>query len=165
MKRIALFTIATLAITLLHAQVPDIPPAPGEALPRNVEAVRIYKLTQALNLTDDQITTFIPAMQRHEEQVRDAQQALHKIMDEGRTLLNSDKVNQKDVDKFIARVNQQQNRVQQLNQDFLNSLSKHLTPRQQLQFLGFEERFRRQLREFIQQRRDLPDRPDRPSRR
>ncbi|MCF7801357.1 MAG: periplasmic heavy metal sensor [Candidatus Marinimicrobia bacterium] len=165
MKRIVFITLTALAVTLLNAQHPDMAPTPGEALPRNVEAVRIYKLTQALNLTDDQITTFIPALQRHEEQVRDAQRELHKIMNEGRTLLNNDKVNQKDVDKFISRVNQQQARVQQLNQDFLNSLSQHLTPRQQLQFLGFEERFRRQLREFIQQRRDLPDRPDRPSRR
>ncbi|MCF7796226.1 MAG: periplasmic heavy metal sensor [Lentisphaeria bacterium] len=162
MKAINPIILMLLTATIVRGQAPDLPPVPGDEVPQGVEAVRIFKLTQALNLTDDQITTFIPVLQRHEEQVREAQQALRKIMSEGRTLLNEDKVNQKEVDKFIARVNQQQNRVQQLNQDFLNSLSKHLTPRQQLQFLGFEERFRRQLREFIQQRREPPTRPNRP---
>lgn len=164
MKPIAIIIGSILTVTLLQAQPSDLPPRPGESLPRNVEAVRIYKLTQALNLTDEQITTFIPALQRHEEQVRNAQQELHKIMDEGRTLLNQDNVKQKEVDKFISRVNAQQARVQQLNQEFLSALSQYLTPRQQLQFLGFEERFRRQLREFIQQRREAPERPERPGR-
>jgi len=156
MKRLIIFSsMFVILTTSAWAQPgPNDGPAPdmGYMPPRNVEAVRIYKLTQALNLTDVQITTFIPALQKHEQAVREEQKKLMTIMDEGRTLFNEDQMSQKEVNKFMDKVNGQQARIQTMNQDFLKSLDKYLTPRQQLQYLGFEVRFRRQLRDFIQDR-------------
>lgn len=134
------------------------PGQPPYMQPRNMEAVKIYKLTQVLNLTDDQITKFIPALQKHEAEVRKEQENMRTILEEGRALLNADEMNQKDASKFIDRVTSQQAKIQNLNQDFLKRLEKYLTPRQQLQYLGFEERFRRQLQDFIRERQELPNR-------
>lgn len=133
--------------------------------PRNMEAVKIYKLTQVLNLTDDQITKFIPALQKHEAEVRKEQQNMKAIMDDGRDLLNADQMSQKEASKFIDRVTSQQEKIQNLNREFLKNLDKHLTPRQQLQYLGFEERFRRQLQDFIRDRQALPGRDQLPGKR
>lgn len=137
------------------------PPDDDFMMPRKMEAVRIYKLTQALNLTDDQITKFIPVLQKHEAAFREEQQKLKAIMEDGRKLLNGDELSQKDVTKFMERVTTQQAKIQATNQDFFKSLDKYLTPRQQLQYLAFEERFRRQLREFIQERQMPPGRQQR----
>ena len=165
MKR-TIIILSLLAISLVWAQPgPEGEPGLDFQPPKNMEAVKIYKLTQVLNLTDDQITTFIPAMQKHEQAVREEQKKLRELMGEGRTLLNGNEVNQKDVDKFMDKVNSQQAKIQSLNQDFLKSLDKWLTPRQQLQFLGFEERFRRQLRDFIRDRQAPDARRERMDRR
>ncbi len=130
--------------------------------PRNVEAVRIYKLTEALALTDDQIKTFIPMLQVHEKGIRTEQKALADLVDQGRNMLNQDKLDQKNVNKFMDQVLSQQDKIQKMNREFFKSLAKYLTPRQQLQYLGFEQHFRRQLRNFIRDQRGPQTRPGGP---
>lgn len=130
--------------------------------PRNVEAVRIYRLTEALALTDDQIKTFIPMLQVHEKGIRAEQKALVDLVEQGRNMLNQDKLDQKDVNKFMDRVLSQQDKIQKMNREFFKSLDKSLTPRQQLQYLAFEQRFRRQLRNFIRDQRGPQTRPGGP---
>jgi hypothetical protein len=62
-------------------------------------------------------------------------------------------VNQKQVDKFIKKYAEKQSQIHKIKNDFVKSLPDHLTPEQQLLYLGFETRFRSELREYMKNER------------
>ncbi|MCF7807174.1 MAG: hypothetical protein K9M49_06795 [Candidatus Marinimicrobia bacterium] len=122
--------------------------------PQNMEAMRIWKMTEVLELTEDQTTQFLPALQIHERELRKMQhemQALHETHEE---LLEKGELSQKDMDKVLKTFLAKQQEMQDLREDFLRSLPKYLTPAQQLKFIGFEHKFRQELRDFMKDRRN-----------
>jgi hypothetical protein len=62
-------------------------------------------------------------------------------------------VTQKQVDVYIRKYAEKQSEVHKIKNDFVQSLSDHLTPEQQLIYLGFETRFRSDLREYMKNER------------
>ena len=121
--------------------------------PQNMDAVRIWKLTEVLELTEDQTVSFLPVVQIHERKLRDTQRELMEISTSGRALLSQEKVSQKEVDKLLKDYIQKQSEITEIKTDFVKSLPKYLTPEQQILYLGFEARFRAELRDFMKDRR------------
>jgi Spy/CpxP family protein refolding chaperone len=127
-------------------------PAAGGGPPPNLDAIRIWKLTEALKLTEEQTVTFLPLVQIHERKLREAQREIQGITAEGRNLLKQENISQKDVDKLIKRYTAKQTEIFRIKQDFVKTLPQYLTPEQQLLYIGFEARFRKELREFMKER-------------
>ena len=75
-------------------------PPPG----KNIEAMRIWRLTEVLELNEDQVTTFIPLLQIQERKIRDLQDEIDKLGNAGYELLQQEKVSQKEVDKLMQRM-------------------------------------------------------------
>ena len=128
-------------------------PPPG----KNIEAMRIWRLTEVLELNEDQVTTFIPLLQIQERKIRDLQDEIDKLGNAGYELLQQEKVSQKEVDKLMQKYLEKHAEMNALRADFLNSLSRHLTPEQQLKFIGFESRFRNDLKNYMKERRGTRD--------
>lgn len=129
---------------------------PNGDMPRskqNMDAIRIWKLTEALELTEEQVSTFLPLVQIHERELKAAQREMGSLIKEGRALLDEKEVSQKEVDKFIKKYMARQAEVHEIKNDFITSLPKHLTPEQQLLYLSFESRFRNELREYMKNER------------
>ena len=117
--------------------------------PKNMDAIRIWKLTEALELTEEQTVTFLPLVQIHEREIREKLVELKALTRESRKALKDGDVTQKDVDKMIQAYSDKQDEIYKIKDDFIKSLSKHLTPEQQLLYVGFEARFRSELREYM----------------
>jgi hypothetical protein len=145
--------ILVLFILILGSSLAQGPQGDKGFGPQSMDAVRIWKLTEILELTEDQVTTFLPLVQIHERKLREIQKEMVALAKEGHKLMDDGEVSQKDVDKLIKKYSAKQDEVHQIKNDFLKSLPKHLTPKQQLLYLGFETRFRSELREYMKNER------------
>ena len=129
------------------------PMGEGGMSPRNMDAIRIWKLTEVLQLTEEQVVSFLPLVQIHERELRGIQKELVALSKETEKYLENEDVSQKEVDKLIKKYSDKLDQIHKIKHDFLKSLSKHLTPEQQLLYLGFETRFRSELREYMKKER------------
>ncbi|MEA3286876.1 MAG: hypothetical protein U9Q77_05830 [Candidatus Marinimicrobia bacterium] len=129
------------------------PPPGGAGGSRNINAVRIWKLTEMLELTEEQTVTFLPLVQIHERKLRNIQQEMQELNRAGHKLIDEQDISQKEVDKLIKQYIKKQNDIHKIKHDFTQSLPKYLTPKQQLLYIGFEARFRQDLRQYMKDRR------------
>jgi len=140
-----------LTASFAQAQPPD-----DASRPQNMDAVRIWKLVEVLELTEEQSLLFLPIVQIHERELREAQKEANQLNMEGQNLLKKGDVSQEDVDKMIQKYADRQKKMHEIKHDFITSLPKYLTPKQQLLYLGFEARFRKDLRQFMKERQGKP---------
>ncbi len=145
--------ILLLTFILVGTCMGQAPRGEGRMNPQNMDAIRIWKLTEVLELTEDQVVSFLPLVQIHERQLKKIQNELISLAKEGHELMEKGDVSQKQVDKFINKYGDKQAEVHKIKTDFINSLPKHLTPNQQLIYIGFETRFRSELREYMKNER------------
>lgn len=121
--------------------------------PQNIDAVRIWKMTEVLELTEEQSTKFLPVLQIHERELKEIQNNMRELHQENQKLLKDGDVSQKEADALIKSYIKVQNEMHKHRQEFMGSLSDYLTPEQQLKFIGFENRFRQELRDYMKDRR------------
>ncbi len=132
---------------------------PGQSMdrtPKNMDAVRIWKLTEVLELTEDQTVSFLPIVQIHERKLRETQRELNAIGKNAQSLLESEDLSQKEVDKILKEYMKKNAELMSIKEDFIKSLPKYLSPKQQVLYVGFEARFRQDLRDFMKDRNDRP---------
>jgi len=125
--------------------------------PQNMDAVRIWKLTEVLELTEDQTVSFLPIVQIHERNLRDKQKELINIGKTAKELLEKEDLTQKEVDKILKQYTSKHAEMAEIKQEFIKSLPEYLTPKQQVIYIGFEARFRKDLRNFMKDRQGQPD--------
>ena len=133
-------------------------PDKREMNPRNMDAIRIWKLTEILELNEDQTLRFLPLVQIHERQIQQAHKEMEAMREKVDLALEKEKLSQKDADKLINLYIEKQNEVHKIKHDFIKSLPKYLSPEQQLLYVGFESRFRNELRDYMKDRRVGSDR-------
>ena len=145
--------ILLLTIVLMGTSLGQPPQMEGRMNPQNMDAIRIWKLTEVLELTEEQVVTFLPLVQIHERQLKQVQGEIRTLAKDAQLLRKKGDVTQKQVDKFMNRYSEKQNEIYKIKNDFVKSLPKYLTPEQQLIYLGFEARFRNELREYMKNER------------
>ncbi len=147
-KTLLIIMTITLMATVLLAQPPR-----GDMSPKNMDAIRIWKLTEILELTEEQTVTFLPLVQIHERKLREAQKEMIGLAKKGHKVLDKKEITQKDVDKLIKKYTESQEKIHGIKRDFIESLPKYLSPKQQLLYISFETRFRQDLRQYMKDRR------------
>ena len=98
------------------------PQREGRMNPQNMDAIRIWKLTEVLELTEDQVVSFLPLVQIHERKLKKIQTELIALAKEGHALMEKGDVSQKQVDKFMKKYVAKQAEVHKIKNDFINSL-------------------------------------------
>ena len=142
-----------LTIVLVGSSLGQPPQMEGRRNPQNMDAIRIWKLTEVLELTEDQVVTFLPLIQIHERKLKQIQAEIKLLAKDAHALMEKGEVDQKQVDKFLKEYVEKQKKVSKIKNDFIIDLPKHLTPKQQLLYIGFEARFRSDLREYMKNER------------
>ncbi|MCD6161117.1 MAG: hypothetical protein J7K40_01740 [candidate division Zixibacteria bacterium] len=132
---------------------------PGhERIRERIKTIKIWKLTEELNLTEEQAENFFPAYQKHQgerEGINAERKELLKQLDGQTKKENAD-------DKEIIRLlDQLENLNRQMNEkriEFRRKLEGILTTRQLGQLVIFELRFQHQIREIIRDtQKDMRD--------
>lgn len=113
-----------------------------------IEEVRIYRLTQELDLTSEQATRLFPKLHELRKAERDVRKERIHLLSQLRNLLRGDASNQK-IQEVIKQY--QATHIKRLEQEVenLKEMEKILTPKQQAKFLIFEEEFRREIIDMI----------------
>ncbi len=145
--------LLVLLILVLGSAPAQGPPQRDGINRKNMDAIRVWKLTEVLELTEEQVSTFLPLVQIHERELKQIHKEQIQISKESALLLESGKVSQKDVNKFVKKYSAKQDEIHKIKHDFLKSLPDHLSPEQQLLYLGFETRFRSELRNYMKNER------------
>jgi len=147
--------IKLLFITIILSAVAlgQAPPREGRMNPQSMDAIRIWKLTEVLKLSEDQVITFLPLVQIHERRLKEIQGEMKDLMKEAHALMEKGDVSQKQVDKFTKRYLEKQGEGRKIKEEFIKSLPEYLSPEQQLLYLSFEARFRNELREYMKNER------------
>jgi Spy/CpxP family protein refolding chaperone len=112
-----------------------------------METLRIYKMTEFLELTPDQSARFFPMLKTFEEKVRRMQREQMQLMQEinQKTKSSSAAVSEVDVQKYLKNIAQVERDIIGEKEKFIGSLKSVLTPYQQLRYMIFENRFRHRL--------------------
>lgn len=135
-----------LSVLMLVAQEPRDKKDPREI----IEKVRIYKLTEALDLTEEQTTKFFPHLKEMRKTEQEFQKQRLELIQKLRDLLKNNAQEQEIVNvlnKFQEihkkRITAQMKEIEDLRQI--------LTPVQQAKFMIFQEDFEREIRELIRE--------------
>ncbi|MGB9719983.1 MAG: Spy/CpxP family protein refolding chaperone [bacterium] len=134
----------------------------NEKDPREIiEKVRIYKLTEVLDLSDEQVTKFFP----HLKEMRKNEQEFHKqrleILKELKDLIKAN-AKEQEIAKVLDRFQELQKKRMVAQMEEMKDLKNLLTPLQQAKFLIFQEDFEREIRDLIREvrGRHMPPAPD-----
>ncbi len=128
-------------------------PGPGigleemEARREKIEALRIYKMTQFLDLSQEQAMVFYPRLNAYEQSIRQKQKRQMDLIREiDRKIRETNyKPNDADVKKYNRQIVDTEREIIQEKEKFIDELGTVLTPEQQLRYIIFESRFRERL--------------------
>lgn len=133
---------------------PPMGPGPGgQQMIERWETLRIWKLTEFLNLNEEQAAKFFPALQNFRASMDELDSAEVRIQRDIIGAIQSGKVNQRFVDRQKKEILNLRDKRTNLEQEFLSNLPEFLSPEQQARYLVFEQRFQRALKNLIQRRR------------
>jgi hypothetical protein len=124
--------------------------------PRDIiEAYRVWKLTETLDLSEEQMPVFFAKLRKVEEANADFRQdereALRKIAD----LLDRKDADEADLAKALAGYEEMRTRHEREATRLRSEAASVLSVRQRCQHAVFEERFRSELREMVTRVREM----------
>jgi Rad3-related DNA helicase len=125
-----------------------------------IEAYRIWKLTETLDLSEDEMPAFFSKLQQLEEKRQDLGKREQEAIEDIAHVLGREEVDEVDLAKALNRYDQiRRKRIDELEGLRQEALSM-LTARQRCQFIVFEERFRKEIRHMIERVRDMRGRDE-----
>lgn len=151
MQKFMMAIILVMFTGMLQAQPPHNPMRMHHP-PEQIETLRIWKMTEFLELSEDQAAQFFPAFQAHRKEIRLLDSTEMQIRQTIAKAVEAEKTDQEFVDQQIAEINTVRRQKMTQEGEFLEQLSKYLTPEQQAKFIIFDDRFRRALRDAIRHR-------------
>lgn len=115
-----------------------------------IEKVRIYRLTQELDLTTEQAVKFFPKLNELQKIEKNFQKEKIEILFELKTLLR-DHATDKEILKTVSKYEDAQKKKIEGQVKKLKEIWEILTPAQRAKYLIFQEEFNREIREMIKE--------------
>ncbi len=158
-RTLVLIFLCFILLPLRGIEAQDSPPSRGdrpghgedrEKIRENIETFRMWKLLDALDLSSEQSTQFLPVL-------KEFQDAKHRFHDKRREYLREleDALESEDNDnklkKALAGLEYARGEFEREFAGFLEKAKSILTLEQQAKFHLFEEKFERKLRDTIQE--------------
>lgn len=162
LKRLVIMLILVAVIvaplsTLFSQHRPPVRHMSGRSGAERIEklrAIRIWKMTEYLDLTEEQSVKFFPRLRKNEEKIREKHRQKQILLDEiDRLIIEKDgKLTEQDVKKYIDKLNQINQEIVRLKTNFILESSDILTPEQQLKCMIFDDRFRDQMMRILSEK-------------
>ena len=156
MKKTTIVITSIIGIGSLLAQ-PGKPRGPGGQYSERMEMMMIWKLTDHLELTQDQAEKFFPSMRAHQKQVL-------KIRKEEKELFTpvykkvkkGEYISKDEVNKLLNKVATYEQKRSKARIDFVKNSGDILNPTQQVKLLMFDGQMKQQVRDRMQDRYKPP---------
>ena len=149
--------ISCAAIAAAQTTGPGKPPSPGtepseerrEEVRKKIEAVRIWRLTEALKLDAPTSSKLSALLSSFDQQRRDIMREQMTAMRELRRMLESSKPDESKIKTTLDRLEKNRHAIQALRDKEIGGVKEILTIEQQARFLLFQQEFRREMEGMI----------------
>jgi len=121
-----------------------------EKIRENIETLRVWKLLEALNLTAEQSTQFLPVLKEFQTAKRSFEDGRRDLLQELETALETSP-NEKKLKEILTEMENNRKQFQAAWESYLEKAKSILTIEQQAQLFLFEDKFERRIRETIEQ--------------
>ena len=156
MKKTTIVITSIIGIGSLLAQ-PGKPRGPGGQYSERMEMMMIWKLTDHLELTENQAERFFPSMRAHQKQVL-------KIRKEEKELFTpvykkvkkGEDISKAEANKLLNKVATYEQKRSKARIDFVKDSGDILNPTQQVKLLMFDGQMKQQVRDRMQDRYKPP---------
>ncbi len=158
--------LITIIAGILYAQCPlmDMPPPGSDKAKEKIETVKMWKMTEALDLSEEQASRLFPAMKQFQNMEDSLRNQMMKFVEDLENVLQENEDSSKIaviIDKIVSLKNQQSKN----EAEFFVKMRSILTPSQQAKYILFERDFRRKMMELIHEyqkgkrKHSAPDNP------
>ncbi len=120
-----------------------------------VETIRIYKMTEELNLTQDQSTKFFPKLKELRLAKEEFRETRLKIADEMEQYLKDPDKFTKEIKVLVGALEANEQKLRDIENRVKKEIGNILTPEQQAKFLLFQMQFNKQMREMVDKAKDF----------
>jgi hypothetical protein len=124
-----------------------------EKVEKRLETVKIWKLTELLELNEDQSVKFFPRFKAMEDQIRDINKQQDRLVEDMEDAIKANK-GDGDLKKMMAQMMDLQKKRDDLKKGFLDKSTDILSVPQQAKLLIFDRRFPERMRDAIDRVRD-----------
>ncbi len=124
-------------------------PLPRKRVREQIETIRMWKLTEALNLSQEQSMRFFPLFNQWERERHQLDLERDRLLDELKLVLKRERPKEKEIRTLLERLEENRVRRGEGQKDFWLQASKILTLRQRAEYLIFQRDFERRIREII----------------
>jgi len=121
----------------------------------NIFTLRALRMTQTLELTQEQTAVIFPVLSKLEKEKAGLQQELGKEIRELRSMIRDDKTKAEDYEKRLNRIKEIRNEIRLKEEAFEKFLESQLTPVQKAKYVIFNLDFNRRLMERMNRARIL----------
>ncbi len=129
-----------------------------------MEMMMAWKLTEHLKLTNEEAEKFFPRFREHRETTDAFTDKEKKIYSEIKEKIErGDALSNKDLDKLLDDLSELEEKKLKAKKSFINGLEGHLNNVQRAKLIGFEHRFRKEVREQLKHHKKGGKKHDRPN--
>lgn len=141
------------AYAFQEEEAPEIDEIPqkGERMQQRMESLRLWKLLEVLDLTEEQSNAFLPALREFQKSEAAYNENRRELLDQLQKSLE-DK-DQRKMSETVGKLKQNRLEMEQNRVQFLSKADKILSPEQQAKFLLFQNRFEGRMRAEIMELR------------
>ncbi|MFB0565317.1 MAG: periplasmic heavy metal sensor [Candidatus Aminicenantaceae bacterium] len=158
-KKILLSIICLLFLcSIFLAASQDEPFQTKRRIRKNINTLRLLRLTQILELTEEQAAKIFPAINRAEKEKMEINREIERKMRELRLALEKEAVEEKNIENTINEVKQLRNQLRSKDEELENFVNGNLSLVQRAKYLLFSVDFNRGLRKKIDKARALQER-------
>jgi len=154
MKRIFLTVIALLILAgLTGAQFgPDDfeKEESRECLRERIKMVRMWKLVESLDLTEEQSVVFFPLFNEHDSAIDECRSDMQRLMSRMQEELEKSEPSEKELTVLIDSLSFLRELQYEKESQFYEKLKEILTVKQQAELVIFQRNFMREIRELIE---------------
>lgn len=118
-----------------------------------IETLRLWKMIEFLDLTEEQWDKFLPLFHRFQEAQKELKAAKRDLFDSLKEELESKEPDQGKIRAILTELEKNQEALEKERKDFLIDSGKTLTLIQEARLLLFEREFEKKLRETIRKLR------------
>ena len=133
---------------------------PGGQYQNRMETMMVWKLTDYLNLSEQQAEKLFPRMRRHRVRMGDLHTEEKDLFDSYLSKIKKEeKISQSDVNAMLKKMESLEQKKSTNRIDFIRSTKDILDPEQQIMFMSFEPYMKQESQKVMKERyRKGPDR-------
>lgn len=121
----------------------------------NINLLRIMRMVQILDLSEDQVALLFPAMNQNEKEKHQLQSDIQNHMRELRLLLREENPDEQELSELLIKINEIKESLRVKEIEFEKFLEDNLTLVQQARYIVFSQEFYRGLQEELSRARSL----------